>query len=65
LPKGALPAQDEDPFFCLLEDDALVVHLAVRTDRFLEPVTDANEVVLLVRVTTKQLRVLVATIGMT
>jgi hypothetical protein len=64
VPKDALPSDDEEPLFCLLEDDALIVHLAVRTDRLLEPVVDSSEVVLLIHVTTKQLRVLMGTIGM-
>jgi hypothetical protein len=64
LPREALPSDDEEPLFCLLEDDALIVHLAVRTERLLERVADPSEVVLLIRVTTKQLRVLMGTIGM-
>ncbi len=31
------PAQGEDPFFCLLEDDKLVTKLSVETDQFLSP----------------------------
>jgi hypothetical protein len=31
------PAADEDPFFCLLEDDKLVTGLTIETDRLLEP----------------------------
>lgn len=37
LPVGEAPKPDEDPFFCLLEDDALVTEVAIVTDRFLEP----------------------------
>lgn len=32
-----IPAEGEDPFFCLLEDDSLVSGLAVESDRLLEP----------------------------
>lgn len=32
-----IPAEGEDPFFCLLEDDRLVAGLSVESDRFLEP----------------------------
>jgi len=32
------PAPDEQPFFCLLEDDALVTKVSVETDFLLEPV---------------------------
>jgi hypothetical protein len=31
------PAADEDPFYCLLEDDKLVSHLEVETDTILDP----------------------------
>jgi hypothetical protein len=31
------PAAGEDPFFCLLEDDKLVTHLAIETDTLLDP----------------------------
>lgn len=52
LPSGAVPSEDEDPFFCLLQDDALIVSLAVHTDRLLEPAQKASETLLLVRVRT-------------
>jgi hypothetical protein len=32
------PQADEEPFFCLLQDDALVTGLTVTTDRFLDAV---------------------------
>jgi hypothetical protein len=35
------PSAEENPFFCLLEDDALVSRLAVTTDRLLGPSGDA------------------------
>jgi len=35
------PAPDEDPFFCLVEDDALITEVKVTTDRLLTP--QANE----------------------
>jgi hypothetical protein len=31
------PADDEDPFFCLLEDDSLISHASVETDTLLQP----------------------------
>jgi len=40
------PAEEEDPFYCLLEDDYLITHLSVETDRLLEPsgqASDAND----------------------
>lgn len=49
-PKGAnelrgneTPAADEDPFFCLLEDDNLVTQLTVETDTLLDPPTGNKE----------------------
>jgi hypothetical protein len=37
LPDGSMPCPGEEPFFVLLEDDALVTRLSVATDRMLEP----------------------------
>jgi hypothetical protein len=34
---GATPSSDEDPFFCLLEDDALIYDFKVVTDTLLVP----------------------------
>lgn len=31
------PSEDEDPFFCLVEDDALITDLNITTDRLLKP----------------------------
>jgi len=42
LPSGAAPAPDQTPFFCLLEDDNLVVNVSVRTEQLLEPGNDAS-----------------------
>jgi len=42
LPPGAVPGPDEGPFFCLLEDDNLVVSVSVRTEQLLEPVSDPS-----------------------
>jgi hypothetical protein len=35
LPKDDEPALDEDPFFCLLEDDALITELSIKTGMLL------------------------------
>jgi hypothetical protein len=45
------PGDDEDPFFCLLEDDALIVELSVTADRLLRPRENPSNAVVLVRVT--------------
>lgn len=48
------PAEGEDPFYCLLEDDRQVSHLSVETDRLLDPPapknTDASMVRLVITV---------------
>lgn len=42
------PGPDEQPFFCLLEDDKLVTHFSVETDRLLDPASDGDHDVRLV-----------------
>ena len=42
LPDAATPGQDQEPFFCLFEDDSLVSHLSVEMDQLLEPPTDGG-----------------------
>jgi len=32
-----IPTQNEEPLFCLLEDDSLINHAAVETDTLLQP----------------------------
>ena len=54
LPDSATPEPDEDPFFCLLEDDKLVTHLSVETDQWLNATMDGgtnpNEALVIVKV---------------
>ena len=53
------PADDEDPFFCLLEDDSLITRASVETDTLLEPIGDIpieNTARVIVTVRTKLLR---------
>ena len=40
LSAGAAPEPDQTPFFCLLEDDNLVIAVEVRTEQLLEPAVD-------------------------
>jgi hypothetical protein len=47
---GAIPEADEDPFFCLLEDDKFITHAAVETDSLLKPVTGDAMVQLVIKV---------------
>ena len=37
LPNGVTPRQDQEPFYCLFEDDCLVTHLSVEMDQWLAP----------------------------
>jgi hypothetical protein len=57
MPKTG-PQADETPhFFCLLEDDNLIVRLDVRTEQLLEPQVGKNEVDLAISVRTHVTRV--------
>jgi hypothetical protein len=53
LPAGAVPAADEDPFHCLLQDDQLVTKVSVTTDRWLNPTAGPNDVSLVISVKIK------------
>ncbi len=52
VPPGAVPGPHEIPFFRLLEDDKLVVRLAVEADRLLDPANE-TEVNLFLHLTTR------------
>lgn len=53
LPEDFSPGPDQVPFFCLLEDDALVTGLSMRTHRWLNPdAVPRSEVVLVLHVQT-------------
>ena len=53
IPNGDAPRTDEDPFFCLLEDDALITEIDVKTDVLLEPTAHTSEAHLFIRVKTE------------
>lgn len=53
---GVAPEPDENPLFCLLEDDALITRVNVDTDRLLEPMKSESEVRLLIQATVKATR---------
>ena len=53
LPNNVQPGPEENPFFCLLEDDKLITSISVATDRLLDPSANEDEVVLLLHVQTK------------
>ena len=50
IPNGDQPGDGESPFFCLLQDDALVTGLSVTTDRLLVPGAKPSEVLLVINV---------------
>jgi hypothetical protein len=53
--RGMAPEVDEDPFFCLLQDDSLINEVKITTDRLLTPIQSeesVNDVVLVIRVST-------------
>jgi hypothetical protein len=45
-----VPAPDEDPFYCLLQDDKLITRLAVETDMLLRPISSPNDTRLVITV---------------
>lgn len=47
------PTEDENPFFCLLEDDKYIDRLAITTDRLLQPTKSQHDVVLMIHVSTR------------
>jgi hypothetical protein len=53
IPAGDTPGVNENPFYCLLEDDNLITKVSVRTDRLLKPCNDSSFVELLIAVRTK------------
>ena len=53
IPNGDIPGPNENPFYCLLEDDNLITKVAVKTDRLLKPSNDSSFVELLIVVRTK------------
>jgi hypothetical protein len=55
LPTGSVPDADEQPLFCLLEDDNLIARVNVDSDRLLEEANGSSEVALFIRVTTRNL----------
>lgn len=51
---GYLPEADENPFFCLLEDDGLITHAVVETDTLLNPkTTNISEVIAVISVSVR------------
>ena len=59
VPSSAEPGPSHNPFFCLLEDDALITGLSVDTERLLVAEKRATEVHLDIQVITRPTRVIV------
>jgi len=55
VPKEWIPSEEENPLYCLMEDDRLINSLTVTTDRLLAPLTEnesINDVILIMHVKT-------------
>lgn len=66
IPPGAMPGPAEDPFYCLLEDDSLIVDFKVSADRLLAPPSpeeSATDVRLLLNVKIKPTVVTIGNVG--
>jgi len=50
IPADERPGHNENPFFCLLEDDILITDLSIKTDRLLEPGRSKSYVKLIIKV---------------
>ena len=64
IPSEDTPKKDENPFFCLLEDDNLITALNVKTERLLENITNQSEVILIIKVVVKSTRTIWENIGL-
>jgi len=54
VPDSEVPADNENPFFCLLEDDALISGISITADRLLRPVKP-SDVFLIIHVVPRSL----------
>ena len=64
IPSNEVPAEDEQPFFCLLEDDALIHSFSVTTHRWLEPNIPKKEAIVIVGVRTSITRLMARNEGL-
>lgn len=55
LPTDIEPSNNEDPFFCLMEDDSLITRVTVTCDRLLESVVDPSYVFSVIHVKPKSI----------
>ena len=64
LPKRDVPKRGEEPFYVLLEDDALVTGFSVITDRLLIPTASEGQVELIIHVKVSTTRSSMDNIGL-
>lgn len=64
IPAGDAPTVDENPFYCLLQDDNLITKVTVITDRLLQATATPNEVLLVLRVNTHATRMIYKNMGL-
>lgn len=64
VPPSWSPTVDENPLYCLLEDDKLITRVSVETDRLLIPGANTKEVQVTIRVNVKGFTALWGNIGM-
>lgn len=64
IPRGDVPDEDEDPFFCLLDDDERIVDLRVVVDRLLAPPADDSSVLATIVVRTRPTKVIYGNIAL-
>jgi hypothetical protein len=53
LPKASAREDEDSILYCLLEDDKLITHLSVSTDRLLVPMKNPSDVIAVIKVETK------------
>lgn len=64
LPSQVAPQEDENPFFCLLEDDALITSVSVSTERLLEVDVDPSDALVLIKTRVRRTRDIFLTGGL-
>lgn len=64
IPSALAPKPDEDPFFCLLQDDGLITEIDVKTDVLLDPDAGPSDVHLFMRIRTEVTEGMIANLGL-
>ena len=58
IPKNEKPRDDETPFYCLMQNDALITSISVASDRLLLRDDDTSHVILLIHIRVKDTRLM-------